>query len=106
MNISVRVDWDSKLVQAMREIHDDAMRAARLTAEVVEKGAKSRVPIDSGDLRDAIHVEPVEDGYAVVAGDSDVFYGHIVENGSVNVPPRPFLVPALEAERDNIAKRM
>jgi HK97 gp10 family phage protein len=38
----------------------------------------------------------------VVAGDDDVFYGHFVENGTVKQPPRPFLIPALEAAAPGI----
>lgn len=74
----------------------------RLAAEAIEVGAKSRVPVDSGDLRNSIHTERIDDGYAVVAGDSDVFYGHIVEHGSTRTAPRPFLIPAAEAVRDNL----
>lgn len=72
-------------------------------AQAIAAGAKSRAPVDSGDLRDSIHVEHVDEGvYAVVAGDSDVFYGHMVENGTVRTPAHPFLVPAAEAEKDNL----
>ena len=38
--------------------------------------------------------------YAVIAGDFDAFYGHIVEHGSTQNPPHPFLIPAFEAVRD------
>ena len=84
--------------------------AARETAEAIERGAKERVPVDSGDLRDAIHVEQVGEGkYLVIAGDGEVYYGHMVENGtswSSGHPPRPFLVPASEAERQAFMQRL
>jgi HK97 gp10 family phage protein len=76
--------------------------AVRLGAQAVEADARSRVPVDSGSLRDAIHTEKGEGGHLVVAGDSNVFYGHLVELGTSRVPPRPFLIPALEARRDEI----
>jgi len=79
---------------------DGALRAG---AEAIEQQAKQRVPVASGDLRDAIHVEREAMGeYAVVAGDDNVFYGHMVEFGTARVPARPFLVPAAEASRDTI----
>lgn len=68
----------------------------RAGADRVERAAKSRVVVDSGALRDAIHVEDIEGGYAVLAGDDDVFYGHLVEHGTSQTAPRPFLIPALE----------
>lgn len=81
--------------------------AVKAAAERVEKGAKDRVPIESGDLYDVIHTERVAQGsYAVVAGGRNaegdwVFYGHLVENGTTHSAPQPFLIPALEAEREN-----
>ena len=77
--------------------------ALRAGAEIIEQGAKARVPVDQGDLRNAIHVE--QDGpfrVRVVAGDSHAFYGHMVEHGTVRTPPRPFLVPATEAAKGQV----
>jgi HK97 gp10 family phage protein len=71
--------------------------------ELVAQYARYRVPVDEGDLRDAI--EPGRErmlSHYVAAGNKEVFYGHIVENGSTKQPPRPFLVPALEDARDEI----
>lgn len=72
-------------------------------AERVSQGGKERVHVDSGDLQAAIHVEregPAE--YAVVAGNDDVFYGHLEEHGTSHSAPHPFLVPSLEAEQKSI----
>jgi HK97 gp10 family phage protein len=82
--------------------------AAELTARVnaleqevadrVVAGAKERVPVLSGRLRDAIHTEPEDSGSGifVVAGNNGVFYGNIVEHGGAHSPPHPFLIPAAE----------
>lgn len=81
--------------------------ATRKTAEAVAEGASQRVPTDSGALKRAIHV--VRDGpssYRVVAGDREAFYGHIVEGGGAYTPARPFLVPALEEQREPHMRRM
>ena len=74
-------------------------------AKAVAVGAAARVPVDTGDLKRAIHVERRgRTEYAVVAGNRDAWYGHLVEHGSAiggrgrpAIPPHPFLVPALEA---------
>lgn len=78
--------------------------AALAAAEKIEQAAKNNVPVATGKLRDAIHIEHENGGYAVVAGDNEAFYGHIIEHGGVNTPPRPFLVPALEDNRSEIIK--
>jgi HK97 gp10 family phage protein len=82
--------------------------AAELTARVnaleqevadrVVEGAKERVPVLTGRLRDEIHTEPddASTGIFVVAGSREVFYGNIVEHGGAHSPPRPFLIPAAE----------
>lgn len=74
--------------------------ATGAAAELVAARAKERVPVDTGRLRDAIHVERDSGGFAVVAGDTEAFYGHIVEHGGVRTPAHPFLVPAVEESRD------
>jgi HK97 gp10 family phage protein len=83
-----------------------AAEAARLGAELVERRAKDRVPVRSGALRDAIHVEATGLGeFTVVAGDDeDVFYGHIVEHGGARTSAQPFLIPAGEETRKDLVK--
>lgn len=71
-------------------------------AMLVEQKAKARVPVDDGDLRDAIHVDKGGGGFYVVAGNEQVFYGHLVERGTTHSAPQPFLVPALEESRGDI----
>jgi HK97 gp10 family phage protein len=93
----------SRLNTIASHLDEELDSAMRIVAERIAQGAQDRVPVASGQLRDAIHVEKEEDAvYRVVAGDSDVFYGHLVEHGAVNQGPRPFLTPAAESVRDNI----
>jgi len=99
--------YKSRIPQIAAELNlrTEALLAAA-AAQIVE-GAKERVPVGKNPphLRDAIHVERGESGeYLVVAGDKGVFYGHIVEHGSVNAPPHPFLVPAAEDVRARVDK--
>lgn len=77
-------------------------RALKVGAEQIADSARARVPQRSGALHDSIHVDTESEGVYVVAGDSAVFYGHIVEHGSVNTPPRPFLIPAFEENRTEV----
>jgi HK97 gp10 family phage protein len=93
----------NRFPQIIASLNPKVNAALRVGAEVVEQAAKERVPVQSGDLRDAIHVEDGDDGVYVVAGGGDVFYGHMVEFGTSHTSPRPFMVPAVEENRDTVA---
>lgn len=97
----------SRLPQIAARLDNVIDRGLKDVADDIVADAKDRVPVDSGDLRDSIHAEPAEggDGYTVLAGDADVFYGHLVEFGTTHTGARPFLVPAGEAQRANIKTR-
>lgn len=72
-------------------------------AELLAQYARFRVPVDDGDLRSAIHVE--REGvasYHVIAGDQEVFWGHLAEHGTSHSAPRPFLVPAVDDARKTV----
>jgi HK97 gp10 family phage protein len=94
--------YKSRIPQIAATLDARVTAAMRTAAEQVEQDAKARVPVATGGLRDAIHTEMEGDSVSVIAGDDDVFYGHLVEYGTSRVPARPFLVPALESNRDNI----
>jgi HK97 gp10 family phage protein len=90
------MSYVSKIPLIARELEPAITAALNAGAHLVEAGAKERVPVESGRLREAIHVEREKDDFYVVAGDTDAFYGHIVEHGGARLPPRPFLIPSLE----------
>lgn len=94
----------SRIPLIAAELDDKLIEGVTDLAQQVAEGAQERVPVDSGALRDAIHVETDGMEVRVVAGDREAFYGHLVENGSVRVPPRPFLVPSLEARRTDLER--
>jgi HK97 gp10 family phage protein len=74
-------------------------------AVLVMQYAKMRAPVRTGRLRNAIHVE--REGFAehaVVAGDRDAFYGHIVEHGGAHSGAHPFLIPAVESARKEVQR--
>lgn len=96
-------------------------------AREIEGDAKVRVPVDTGNLRASITVSPLQNGQEIVA---QADYAAYVEFGTgqlvkvpaalesyaaqfkgrglrlVNLPARPFLFPAYEAERPQIIKRI
>ena len=95
--------YKSRIPEIAATLDARIIAAMRTAVEAVEMDAKARVPVASGELRDAIHIETEDrNSVSVVAGDDNVFYGHFVEHGTSRVPARPFLVPALEAKREEI----
>lgn len=77
-------------------------------AEIIAEEAAERVsdqPVIGEGLVSAIHVEKTgELEFAVVGGDDEHWYGHFLEFGTSHSAPRPFLVPALDAKRDNVVE--
>ena len=76
------MDLRSRLPAIISELQSQTRGASEEVAEDIVKDAQSRVPVRTGGLRDAIHWEPDAEGWRIVAGDEDHFYGHIVEFGS------------------------
>lgn len=96
--MSVRLK--SRFPQIERELRSRDDNIARRAAGLVSRAAKERVPVETGRLRAAIHIEQAGPAtFEVIAGNDEAFYGHIVEHGGVNTPPHPFLVPALKESR-------
>lgn len=96
--------YKSRLPEIAAELLPRLEAAAAEAAGIIEQAAKARVPVDTGRLRNAIHVEHDDGGFAVIAGDTETFYGHIVEHGGNNTAARPFMIPALEESRGAIQK--
>lgn len=92
----------NRFPSVIAELDPKVQGAIRAGAEAIAVTAQGRVPVASGDLRNAIHVEDEDDGYLVVAGSDDVFYGHLVEFGTTHSPAHPFLVPSAESNRDTV----
>jgi HK97 gp10 family phage protein len=101
----MKFEYDSRFPSIIDDLTTRVDEIARKAADDIVDRAKARVPIRSGDLHDALRAEKLgADGYAVIAGNTDVFYGHLVEFGEAGRPARPFLIPALEAGREGIAR--
>lgn len=105
-----------------------ARQATAAGAGVVRKAARQNAPVDSGNLQAAIVMKrerdtPLTEEYIVTirqgrtrdtkAGKSgkgpkgkDAFYARFVEFGTVKMPARPFLRPALEQNTDAATQAM
>ena len=100
----------SRIPEIVESIPDEMAEVLEEGANAIAEDAKQRVPVDTGALRDAIHVEQVDDlTFSVVAGSTEAYYGHMVEFGSAEggkgrgpIPPHPFLIPAAEVQHARI----
>lgn len=85
--------------------------AQHIAAERIALDAQQRVAVGGpedphpGRLRDSIHAEHRAEGWYVLASaragedEQGAPYGHMLEFGTVDTAPQPFLVPAAEANR-------
>lgn len=97
----------SRLDGIALELQPRVGAAVKAGAEIIAEQAQANLVagghIRNDELGPAIHVER-EGGaeYSVVAGDDDVFWGHLLENGTTRAQPYPFLVPALMEHEDTV----
>ena len=85
-----------KLKGASGELGKDTTKVVRKSTKAVERGAKQRAHVLSGELRDSIHSSTTAGRSGTVTADSD----HAVFNeyGTAKMGPIPFMQPSLEAE--------
>lgn len=86
------------------EVRPKVTKAVRATALAVSDGAKRRAPVLTGNLRRSI-ITRHRDEFASKVG-TNVEYARYVEYGTSKMSPRPYLTPALEAERHEFAERV
>ena len=124
MGVDIKLTGDRELQFAFGQLADKMQKTIAKTAikaavtEIVLPAAKAKCPVDTGLLRDSLHVAAVGSkggkrlGFAVVAGrvyrsrsrEGIVFYGNTIEFGSASrgLPARPFMRPALYENADKI----
>lgn len=98
------VTLKSRLPGIASELHPRVSRAVKEGAEEIAEIARRNVHVRSGELQNRITVKntgPAE--YAVVAGDGEAFYAHMLEGGTDVAPPYPFLLPAFEEHQHEVA---
>ena len=127
--VKVNVNGLSDLAKALKELPPEIASknggplktALRAAAVVIQKDAKTRAPVDSGVMRDAINVmrDPrpgnVTERYVVKPtrsrkvqrivrtaggnkGSTDAWYWRMVEFGTKFMPARPFMRPAFDSQ--------
>ena len=62
----------------------------------IERGAKTRAPVDTGNLKNSISVTLGDAGLAAEIGPT-ARYGIYLEYGTRHMSPRPYMGPAAEA---------
>ena len=93
-------NWHPEVITA--DVEKKAMDRLEKAGELVADRARQKVPVLSGKLRDSIRVTRLKgdpkQNIRVYAGSRQkggAFYAHMVEYGTVKMPAKPFLRPAL-----------
>lgn len=86
------------VIAALESAEMEAVLAA--ATKPIAEMAQARVPVATGELRDSIEVKPAGSGNV---GIFMAWYGAFVERGTVKQPAHPFLVPAAEAGKAEVA---
>lgn len=92
-------DYGKRAAQAARQALEE-------NAEIVLEEARARCPVDTGKLRDSLHLEKKgADKIRIVADaqNKGYYYGRLLEyapNG------KPFMRPALESKREEIHRNV
>jgi HK97 gp10 family phage protein len=99
--MKVRVTLDTKTLDRITaEANKEAAVIVKAGAFAVEGQAKTRAPVDTGALKSSLEAE--ENGSPLRWWVHDgVEYGIFQELGTSKMGAQPFLVPAVEAVRDN-----
>lgn len=90
-----------KLRKIPAQVHKDVSLALAEGAERIADGARERVPVASGDLKDSIRVRGSEDGMSISV-EAPAEHARFVEFGTRRTPARPFLLPAFEEAKPKI----
>ena len=96
-----------------QDVCDEALKALEDGAKIVVEDAKSRVPVETGTLRDSIKykkigkgqkIRIVADAYKNNKDGKKIYYGNLVEfSPKIN---KPFMYPALDAHRAEIRQKI
>lgn len=88
-----------------KQINKRLEKALLLSAEVLRDKAKSNAPVDTGELQRSIDIDISDVRDLGVAVGSTVKYANIVEFGTKNKSPNPFLRSALKESTNKMLKK-
>lgn len=94
-----------------KEVKDILSEAAEAGAKIVYDDAKSKVPVDTGNLRDSIEMKEGKKTekraiWQVIINLKKAFYGAFVELGTKDRPARPFLRNAVDRNKRRIGDKV
>ena len=104
----VSVEGARELRKALKTVGDEAKAGLKETnvevAEIVARAAVTRVPTQSGALRETIRAAGAQTRASVKAGFKKVPYAGPIHFGwpARNIAPQPFLYDALDARRGEV----
>jgi HK97 gp10 family phage protein len=108
-NPVLHLEGAEELNRALREIGGRAgglilRKAAEAGAEVIAEEAQRNAPRDSGELAESIDVAAgqIQQGRAVmnIGVGKNEWYGIFSEFGTIHMPAKPFLRPALDTKAE------
>ena len=108
------VRGQAEVSKILKEMGANVVEAAKKEilrqGEIIAEDAKTRCPVDTGELRDSIKAKPTKDGLvcriSANARNSkgkrwpNFAYGQILEFAPVGKGGHPFLYPAFDARKD------
>lgn len=90
-----------KLDAILRNLGKNTSEATEQIASDIVEIAQENAPVQTGELRDSIHVEKDGNDHTVVVGAD---HGAFVELGTSKMAAQPYLGPAVAKVRRNLAK--
>ena len=108
MNVDVKVDM-SNFANAVAKHPDKIKTVVQIAARNIERDAKQRMTdqdaVDTGDTRGSISVDPGTPSFSQRIG-PETEYAPFIEFGTRYMAARPYMVPALEKERNRFLEAL
>ena len=100
VSVEVKVDT-AKLRAIIEQAKPKLEKVVQIAAHTIERKGKQSVPVDTGATKSSI--QPEFKGLSARIGPSTEYAMHL-EFGTVSMPARPFMIPALESVRPGFIK--
>ena len=100
VSVEVKVDT-AKLRAIIEQAKPKLEKVVQIAAREIERDGKRAAPVDTGATKNSI--QPEFKGLSARIGPSTEYAMHL-EFGTVSMPARPFMIPALESARPRFIK--